>query len=182
MRCLLAILLYMKIVVLCNLWCEGAAKKGIGMSKDGFQLDQAFGFNVNRTAFLMTEEIARRFSAAGYSLVAQEFGLLYRLQQRGPMTQVEIGLMLMRDKTTVTRRVDGMVRKGMVVRQPDPDDRRRVLIALTDSGARALAEVQPLVGDFQLEVLGDIPEGEREITMKTLQAVTIRLLNMKNKE
>lgn len=40
-----------------------------------FQLEQAIGLNVNRTAFLMTEEISRHFTHHDYPLSAQDFRL-----------------------------------------------------------------------------------------------------------
>ena len=141
-----------------------------------FQLEQAIGLNVNRTAFLMTEEIARRFAANGYPLSAQDFGILFRLMKQGPMTQVEITQLLMRDKTTITRRIDGLVKKGLVERNPCPDDRRCFRVGLTETGHPALAVMMPLVRDFQQEVLSDIPDEEKAITIKTLKKISERLI------
>ncbi|MGH2594568.1 MAG: MarR family winged helix-turn-helix transcriptional regulator [Actinomycetota bacterium] len=39
---------------------------------------------------------------------------------------------------TMTRLVDGMERDGYVVRAPDPDDRRAVIVRATSKGVRAL--------------------------------------------
>src|SRR5712691_10583084 len=39
---------------------------------------------------------------------------------------------------TMTRLVDGMERDGYVVREPDPDDRRAVIVRATPKGVRAL--------------------------------------------
>ncbi|MFQ5519189.1 MAG: MarR family winged helix-turn-helix transcriptional regulator [Mariprofundus sp.] len=141
-----------------------------------FQLEQAIGLNVNRTAFLMTEEIARRFAASGYPLSAQDFGILFRLMKQGPMTQVEISKLMMRDKTTITRRIDGLVKKRLVERNPHPDDRRYFQIALTDEGNRALEVMIPLVRDFQVEVLSDIPDEEKAITIRTLKRISEKLI------
>jgi len=154
----------------------------MGESISGFQLEHAFGFNVNRTAFLMTEEIARRFKVAGYPMAAQDFGILYQLEQKVSMTQVEIASTLMRDKTTVTRRIDGLVKKGVLARKSDPSDRRYFHIELTDDGKRALKAMIPLVRDFQIEVLSDIPEEQRSIAIKVLQAVTEKLTQIKYQE
>ncbi len=144
-----------------------------------FELEQAIGLNVNRTAFLMTEEIARRFSSNGYQLSAQDFGILFRLLKQGAMTQVEIGTLMMRDKTTITRRVDGLVKKQLVERNPDPDDRRYYRIALTAAGNRALEAMIPLVRDFQQEVFSDIPDEEKATTIQTLKCISDRLINLK---
>ncbi|MDT8376110.1 MAG: MarR family transcriptional regulator [Mariprofundaceae bacterium] len=144
-----------------------------------FQLEQAIGLNVNRTAFLMAEEIGRRFAGSGYQLSAQDFGILFRLLKQGAMTQVEITALMMRDKSTITRRIDGLVKKQLVDRNPDPADRRCFRIGLTAAGHRALEVMIPLVRDFQQEVLSDIPDEEKAVTIKTLKHISDRLINLK---
>jgi len=145
-----------------------------------FQLEQAIGMQVNRTAFLMTEEIARRFSAHGLPLSAQDFGILFRLLRQGAMTQVEIAALMMRDKTTITRRIDGLVKKGLVERKPDARDRRCFRINLTGDGERALEVMIPLVSDFQQQLLSDIPAEEKAITIKTLKHISEKLMGLKH--
>ncbi|TLS67041.1 MarR family transcriptional regulator [Mariprofundus erugo] len=142
-----------------------------------FQLEQAIGMQVNRTAFLMTEEIARRFADYGYPLSAQDFGILFRLLKKGAVTQVEIAALMMRDKTTITRRIDGLVKKGLVERNPCPQDRRCFRIGLTEAGRQALSVMIPLVRDFQQEVLCDVPDEEKAATMKTLKHIAEKLLS-----
>jgi len=148
------------------------------ITKD-FQLEQAIGLNVNRTAFLMTEEIARRFNAHEYPLTAQDFGILFRLLKQESMTQVEIAALMMRDKTTITRRIDGLVKKGLVERNPDPEDRRYFRISLTADGNTALQVMIPLVRDFQQEVLSDIPDEEKAITIRTLKHISDKLIQLR---
>ncbi|EAU55344.1 MarR family transcriptional regulator [Mariprofundus ferrooxydans] len=144
-----------------------------------FQLEEAIGMHVNRTAFLMTEEIAKRFASHDLPLSAQDFGILFRLQKQGPVTQVEIASMMMRDKTTITRRIDGLVKKGLVERKPCPDDRRYFRVGLTKAGQQALVVMIPLVRAFQQEVLSDIPDEEKAITIRTLKQISDKLIKLK---
>jgi len=144
-----------------------------------FQLDQAIGMHVNRTAFLMTDEIGRRFTGIGYALSAQDFSILFRLLKQGPMTQVEIAALTMRDKTTITRRIDGLAKKGLVERNICQDDRRCFRIALTEEGDQALTAMIPLVRDFQQELLSDIPDAEKVVTINTLKHMTEKLMQLK---
>ncbi|OIO66931.1 MAG: MarR family transcriptional regulator [Zetaproteobacteria bacterium CG_4_9_14_3_um_filter_49_83] len=144
-----------------------------------FQLEQAIGLNVNRAAFLMTEEIARRFAGHGYALSAQDFGILFRLSKQGAMTQVEIVALMLRDKTTITRRIDGLVKKNLVTRTPAPDDRRYFQVSLTPDGYQALEIMVPLVRNFQQEVLSDIPDDDKAITIKTLKHISNKLIDIK---
>lgn len=144
-----------------------------------FQLDQAMGMHVNRTAFLMTEEIARRFSEQGHPLSAQDFGILFRLSKQGPMTQMEIATLMMRDKTTITRRIDGLVKKAWVERNVDPNDRRCFRIHLTPKGLKGLETLIPLVSDFQRELLNDISDTDKAITIQTLKKMSDQLIQHK---
>ncbi len=142
-----------------------------------FQLDQAIGMHVNRTAFLMTEEIARRFAKHGYPLSAQDFGILYRLSKQGTLTQVEIAALMLRDKTTITRRIDGLVKKNLVKRSHDPGDRRYYRISLTREGEQALTVLIPLVSEFQQEVLSGIPDPDIQVTLDTLKHISDQLIS-----
>jgi MarR family transcriptional regulator for hemolysin len=135
--------------------------------------------HVNRTAFLMTEEIARRFAGQGYQLSAQDFGILFHLSKQGAMTQVEIALLMMRNKTTITRRIDGLVKKQLVERNPDPNDRRYYRISLTAAGEQALRVLIPLVSNFQQELLNGIPDADKQAAINTLKHISDQLISYK---
>lgn len=50
-------------------------------------------------------------------------------------------------RPSVTAVVDGLVARGLVVRRPVEDDRRRVAHTLTDEGARLLAEADRMLDE-----------------------------------
>jgi DNA-binding MarR family transcriptional regulator len=52
----------------------------------------------------------------------------------GEVTPSTIGNYTGMDKSSITRMVDDLIKKGMVVRKNDPEDRRKVRISLTDKG------------------------------------------------
>lgn len=62
------------------------------------------------------------------------FGALQALDR--PRTMSELATVLHCDNSNVTGIVDGLEEKGLVTRQPSPDDRRVKLIAPTASGRR----------------------------------------------
>ncbi len=43
-------------------------------------------------------------------------------------------------ETTAARRIDDLVRAGLIVRKSDPGDRRRVLVTISDQGAQRVAD------------------------------------------
>ena len=69
---------------------------------------------------------------------------LMRLQRSGPMRVKQLADLLGLDATTVSRHVDDLGARGLVVRVPDPRDRRAVQVRLTPAAVARLdaAEVE----------------------------------------
>jgi MarR family 2-MHQ and catechol resistance regulon transcriptional repressor len=85
---------------------------------------------------------------------------LEALIRRGNMTLNELAALLYLDKSTASRVVDALERKGYVARSPHPEDRRAVLLAATETGRTLertiresiLAEERQLLADFDPDV------------------------------
>ena len=78
-----------------------------------------------------------------FGLSRGEVGLLSALRVAGPPyrlspTRLAKGLML--SSAGATSRIDRLERRGFVRRLPDPDDRRGVIIELTDEGREVVDE------------------------------------------
>lgn len=56
------------------------------------------------------------------------------LEYEGEMIASELSRKLMLDPSTLVPSVNGLVEKGYIQRNRDPDDRRRVLLSLTEKG------------------------------------------------
>lgn len=148
----------------------------MGKDKTDFNLEQAIGFNLNRAAYLMSETVAARFREQAFQLTAQDFGILYRVWKQDGLSQVELAALMLRDKTTITRRLDGLVKKGLIERRMSAEDRRVFLIHLTAAGRKAMAKLTAIVSDFQQEVLSEIPERDKASTLRTLKRISEKLL------
>lgn len=82
-------------------------------------------------------DLARREAFAAHGLETWEFDVLTALRRAGAPYQLSPGRLLretMVTSGTMTNRVDRLATKGLVVRMPDPDDRRGVLVRLTHDG------------------------------------------------
>jgi DNA-binding MarR family transcriptional regulator len=69
-----------------------------------------------------------------------EFSVLQHLDQTHGRRLTDVGAELLCVKSTTTRVVDRLVADGLVVRTPDPDDRRAQRLLLTDRGAAVREE------------------------------------------
>ena len=85
---------------------------------------------------------------------------LEELVRRGGMTLNDLAARLYLDKSTASRVVDALERKGYVTRSRHPEDRRAVLLEATEAGRTLertiresiLAEEKQLLADFDPEV------------------------------
>lgn len=78
-------------------------------------------------------------------------GLLYEIEQRGPLRPSDLASCVGLDASTVSRHVAGLERLGYVDRATDPEDRRATRLVLTGEGAdvlvTAMAHRSRLVND-----------------------------------
>ena len=84
----------------------------------------------------------RVLEEAGVELDAALARLLFKIDAKGPIGVVELGDLVGRDHTTISRQVGKLVDLGLVERQPSKNDRRISQAAATVKGsriARALA-------------------------------------------
>jgi len=82
-------------------------------------------------------DIARRGAFAEHGLESWEFDVLSALRRQGPPFQLTPGALLratLVTSGTMTNRIDRLAAADLVRREPDPRDKRGVLVTLTDQG------------------------------------------------
>lgn len=80
---------------------------------------------------------ARASAFAHYDLDGWEFDVMSALRRAGEPYQLSPGALVQQTMVTsgtMTNRVDRLEKRGFVVRQPSPNDRRGVLVQLTPDG------------------------------------------------
>jgi MarR family transcriptional regulator, 2-MHQ and catechol-resistance regulon repressor len=87
---------------------------------------------------------------------------LEALVKRGPRTLNELAAELYLDKSTASRVVTTLERKGYVARQTHPRDRRSILIDLTASGRRLHARIEKDLIEETRQLLKDFEPAVRE--------------------
>ena len=80
----------------------------------------------------------------------------------GPLTQGELGRRLWLEKSTVSRLVVGLERRGWMVRRRDAANRRFVRVELTDRGRELTAELSSFMTDRHRRILAELTDAERD--------------------
>lgn len=86
---------------------------------------------------------------AAAKAMGQQRDLLSAVAATEPGTLNQVAAHVKRGAPAVSRAIDALVRAGLVDRQPDPDNRRRLQLRLTDTGREHLT--RPPAADHSLE-------------------------------
>lgn len=76
-------------------------------------------------------------------LTISQFGVMEALLHLGPLNQKALGEKLLKSGGNITMVIDNLEKCGHVERQRDPEDRRSVLIHLTDKGKQFISSFFP---------------------------------------
>jgi DNA-binding MarR family transcriptional regulator len=80
-------------------------------------------------------------SQPGQSISLSQAFTLHELDRPSPPSQQQLGERLRLEKSTVSRLAADLERRGLVVRERDPDNRRLYRLRLTDEGRAAHARM-----------------------------------------
>lgn len=140
-----------------------------------YDMDNSLGYLIGHAAMRLKIGLRRLFVRQGLDITPEQWVVLFRLHERQGLTQSELGDRTVKDKTTVTRILDRLEAKGLVVRRPDARDRRNRRLYLTEAGADTLGALMPLIRDYARDLFADLPAGDRDSLRRILGRVETRL-------
>jgi DNA-binding MarR family transcriptional regulator len=91
-------------------------------------------------AWHRTREVIRDAAAEKFHLTVEQFQVLRRIR-RGIASVSSIAKDSRTTRSAVSKAVDGLVHKGLVVRDQDPNDRRNIPLVLTSEGDRIMEAI-----------------------------------------
>ena len=116
---------------------------------------------------VMTNQALRhhRLSAAGRQALAI-------LEGAGePLSPTTIAERLIVTTATVTSLLDTLEKRGLLVRQADTSDRRKLLISITDEGRTIVDAFLPEIIALQTAVMAELSEPQRRQLLRSLAVV-----------
>lgn len=136
---------------------------------DNFQ-NCTLGLLLGRAATLKDRIIDRHMEP--YGITAAQFKVLIIMAQFAVDTPAELCRHLSLDSGAMTRMLDRLEQKNLLVRQRSEADRRQVRLVLTEDG-QALANLLPQIGaDAMNQLAGDISPEE----LKSLEQILKKIL------
>jgi len=120
---------------------------------------ESFGFLISTIARLSRQEFNRRTASFGLSLA--QWRALAALRRCEGLNQVGLAEILEIQPMTLVRQIDRLEELGLVVRRPDPHDRRAVRLYLTAAAEPLIAEMRRIADEIWEPALGSFTPSAR---------------------
>lgn len=141
------------------------------MAKKDFDFEDVIGYLLFRAHRAMANKLFQNLKEQGFDITPEQWMLLVHLWQKDGMSQNEIAQNCAKDKTTITRAIDTLEKRGMVKRVKDDEDGRVNNIFLTEKAKQMHAEVIPTIRQTNEEAQIGIGLYDIEITKETLKKI-----------
>ena len=142
------------------------------MSKDAsLKLHMNLGLLIRSAHNSMTERFVQNVFNSGLDISMDQWMILGPIWQLESPSQKELGEICFRDKPSITRIIDSLEKKSLVVRVPDQIDHRIKRVVLTKAGKQLFYDVLPIMEKTREEVRGNIPEEEIQIFKNVLSKI-----------
>jgi MarR family transcriptional regulator, organic hydroperoxide resistance regulator len=96
---------------------------------------------------IFEQVIQKKISSKYRELSKNQPVVIKIIGMEGEIMPSTIGNYIGMDKSTLTRMIENLEKKGMVFRKNDPEDRRKVLISLTEKGLRCYNHITKVIDD-----------------------------------
>ena len=138
---------------------------------DSLKLHMNLGMLIRSAHNSMTERFVQNVFNSGLDISMDQWMVLGPIWQLESPSQKDLGEICLRDKPTITRIIDSLEEKSLVVRVSDQIDHRIKRVILTKSGKQLFYDVLPIMEKTREEARGNIPEEEIQIFKNVLSKI-----------
>jgi DNA-binding MarR family transcriptional regulator len=97
-----------------------------------------------------------------------DYVVLTALGDGAAPTQAELSAATGRDKTRLIGNLDRLAEAGLIRREPDPQDRRNRIVALTGKGSTVLRKCRREIAQLEGELLSGLTASDRRVFERSL--------------
>ncbi|HEU4331498.1 MAG TPA: MarR family transcriptional regulator [Lapillicoccus sp.] len=108
---------------------------------------------------------------SSHDVAPHQFSVMCRLEE-APRTPGELAEIERVAKPSMTRTVNALVERGLVLRQDDPLDRRSVILSLTDEGRRSLTAIRRKRDAWMASRVAKLTPEEQDVLARATEILT----------
>lgn len=140
---------------------------------------QSLGHLTGLASRLFNRLLTLRFKDAGIDMTAEQWGVILVLKNSEAMTQSQICELLYLEKSSVSRSIDGLEKRGWIDRQRSPHDSRSKIVVLTEKSLSVVEQCEQIAASVLQDAQQGIDDAELQASKQNLSQVitSLRQLN-----
>jgi DNA-binding MarR family transcriptional regulator len=145
--------------------------------KASLTLEEFLPYRLNLLSATVSGALARIY-AERFQLTIPQWRIIATLGQYDTRTGRDIALHGMMHKSTVSRAVAALEARGLIAREPNPEDMREEHLRLTDEGRTIYDEVAPEALRFESRLTDALEPAERQLFFTLLARLHAQARNL----
>ena len=137
----------------------------------GLDVSTTPGYLIRRAQQTHAARWTERFNG---ELTGPQYAVLCALAQHGRLGQMTVGDTAALDKSSAAEVVDRLIARHLVIASPDPDDRRRKQLRLSDTALTDMDRITSLAAAVEAELLNFLPAARRKAFLTDLASLVRR--------
>jgi len=134
-----------------------------------------YSFILDRTARRVKQYAQTSFAEKDFGITIDQWSVLKVLYNEDPMTHKELAEKTGKDQPTLTRIVDIIIKKELVERVEHPNDRRCLLVQLTDTGKERIKMLSPEIAAIRMKAWENLSEEDFKNFTRILNTIYTNL-------
>jgi DNA-binding MarR family transcriptional regulator len=134
-------------------------------------IDTSIAYLVGRTSRAIIKRLTKKFADAGFDVSYEQWSILVHLYRKDGQTQQELSTVSVKDKAAITRLLNVLEKKNIVLRVPDRSDKRSKLVYLTHKAKSFRDDLIAMVMEMLMEAEQGISNEEMVQCKSTLNKI-----------
>ena len=137
--------------------------------------DNSIGAQIAIVLQLMRKKNHQAIADAGYKITMEQLTILEILNFHGDLNMTKLSKIAWKQNANITRIVDKLEKRNLVVRKAVKGDRRAYLISITKKGKKLFKDVLPVISGVYKDCSSCITKKEEEKTIVMLKKMIVHL-------
>jgi DNA-binding MarR family transcriptional regulator len=132
-----------------------------------YHFQDSLGHNLHRIGQLVREETGKALQPFG--ITPEQWQILVALSRTDGLTPTELGDVTLRDKTTISRMLPALFRKGLLLKTDNPADGRSYVVKASDPCKQLVGQtLEAVKHHFQERVFASLDPQEQEVLLQLI--------------
>ena len=140
--------------------------------------NKSLGYLTGLINRMLSNTLAARFQAAGINMTAEQWGAILVVLNGDAVTQRQLAEQLCLEKSSVSRLLNGLERRGWIVRTRNPKDSRQKLVTPTPKVLETAERCAAIAGVILKDAQRGMTEEEQLICRSFLSRIIVNLNEM----